>query len=147
MAGGSGTYIFYGTLMDRDVLNIVSGLNLGPARLRPARLPGYRRVRVQDVQYPAVLRFEGYSVEGCVVHGITAAAAARIGLFENDGYDLAVERVLLGNQRSARAALFAASPRMRLSDEDWSFEDWRRQHRSRFLGRVKAWALKLDRKQ
>ena len=75
MAGGRGTYFFYGTLMDRDVLNIVSGLNLAPARLRPARLPGYRRVRVQDVQYPAVLRFEGYSVEGCVVHGIPAAAA------------------------------------------------------------------------
>ena len=61
MAGGRGTYFFYGTLMDRDVLNIVSGLNLAPARLRPARLPGYRRVRVQDVQYPAVLRFEGYT--------------------------------------------------------------------------------------
>ena len=36
MAGGRGTYFFYGTLMDRDVLNIVSGLNLAPARLRPA---------------------------------------------------------------------------------------------------------------
>ena len=94
--------------MDRDVLNIVSGLNLGTVRLRPALLPGYRRVRVQDVHFPSVLPCEGHSVQGCAVHGITAAAAARIALFENDGYDLAVERVLLGNRRSTRAAFFAA---------------------------------------
>ena len=97
MAGGHGTYFFYGTLMDRDVLNIVSGLNLGAARLRPALLLGYRRVRVQDAQYPAVLPSEGHSVQGCAVHGITAAAAARVEFFENDGYDLSVERVFWAN--------------------------------------------------
>jgi hypothetical protein len=136
------SYFLYGTLMDRDVLNIVSGLNLSQVRLRPALLPGYRRVR--DVHYPAVFPSEAHSVEGCVVHGISEPAAARIGLFEIDGYDLVVEQVVLGNRRSLKAALFAASGRMNLSDEDWSFEDWRNQHRRRFRQSVKSWADKLD---
>ena len=145
MAGVRSTYFFYGTLMDMEVLSIVSGLSLTSMRLRPAILPGYRRVRVQDVQYPAVYASEDHSVEGLAVHGIPQPATARLRLFENDGYDLAVEPVVIGDSTNRKAALFAATARMNLTDEDWSFEDWRRQHRRHFLLRVKAWAEKLPR--
>jgi hypothetical protein len=144
MAGEASTYFFNGTLMDRDVLCIVSGLSLAPMRLRPAVLPGYRRVRVQDVQYPAVYVSDGHSVEGCAVHGIPRPAAERLRLFENDGYELAVAPVLIGNNVNRKAALFAASARMNLTDEEWSFEDWRRHHRRQFMTRVKTWAEKLE---
>lgn len=128
-----------------EVLAIVSGLSLAPMRLRSAVLQGYRRVRVRDVQYPAVFVSDGYSVAGCAVHGITEPAAARLRLFENDGYDLAVEPVLIGANINRNAALFAATARMNLTDEEWSFEDWRRHHRRQFMSRVKAWAGKLER--
>lgn len=145
MAGERSTYFFYGTLMDIEVLTIVSGLSLTPMRLRPAVLQGYRRVRVQDVQYPAVYVSDDHSVEGRAVHGIPAPAAERLRLFENDGYDLAVEPVVVGDSTRRKAAVFAASARMNLTDDDWSFEEWRRKHRRQFMLRVNAWAEKLQR--
>lgn len=129
--------------MDMEVLRLVSAMSLTPMRLRPAILPGYRRVRVQDVQYPAVYVCEGHSVEGCAVHGITEPAAERLRRFENDGYDLAVEPVVIGGNINRKAAVFAASARMNLTDEDWSFEDWRRHHRRQFLSRLNKWAAGL----
>ncbi len=107
-------------------------------RLHPAVLAGYQRVRVQDVQYPAMYASDGHSVEGRAVHGIPAPAAERLRLYENDGYDLAVKPVIFGDATGRKAALFTETVRMNLTDEDWPFEDWRRQHRRQYLLPINA---------
>lgn len=139
MAGIGYTFFFYGTLMDPQVLSWVTGVPFDPIRLRPAVLSGFRRVYVADVSYPAIYADPESDVTGCLVRGISAAAANRIDQFENDGYDRQNLRVRTANGGDVPAAVYVAGKRMALTDQDWDFQNWRRRHKRRYLERLKYW--------
>lgn len=57
---------------------------------RPALLPGYRRYRVQNADYPAILPYEppsDSSVLGVVVTGLTEGDVLRLDVFEGTMYE------------------------------------------------------------
>jgi len=55
--------------------------------VRPALLESYRRHRVRDMSYPAILPHENSSVRGSVVTGLTQGDIYRLDIFEGSQYD------------------------------------------------------------
>jgi len=134
------SFFFYGTLMDRAVLNLVSGIDFTAMQLQPATLRDFQRYRVKDVQYPGIVPSEGDHVSGVIVRGITQEAATRLDHFENDGYDRENVTVETKFGRQVNAAAYIASNRMVLEEEPWDFDAWKKRHRNGYVERVRGWA-------
>ena len=124
--------------MDSVVLNRVTRISFDDVQLRPAILKDYKRVQVENANYPAIYQSEGFEVKGVIVHGITPTIMARLDAFEDVGYERHNVSVDLGNGRCVCASAYIASPKMLLVEEPWDFEVWQRYHRSHFLKRLKV---------
>ena len=129
------TFFFYGTLMDRAILNRVTGVYFQPFNLRPGILKNFKRVTVKNCNYPAILESEGNEVEGIVVNGITADAVGRLDEFEDNNYERKNVTVALLNRSIVNATAYVAGSEMLLDDIAWDFDSWYRIHRSEFLKR------------
>lgn len=91
---GDRTAFFYGTLMAPGVLYRVIYGNAKPeawqqklTTVRPALLESYRRHRVKDMSYPAIIPHTDSSVRGFVVTGLTGGDIYRLDVFEGSQYD------------------------------------------------------------
>jgi hypothetical protein len=134
------TFFFFGTLMDRDVLERVLGRPVPEEQLAAARLPGYRRVRAAAATYPVLLPRAGGVVEGVVLRAATRRDVARILHFEQAEYEPRVLPVdLVGDGRRLEARVFMALDSMGLTEEDWDLESWAREHKAAFLARCDEW--------
>ena len=139
------TYFFYGTLMDPAVASRVTGMAVTAARLRTATLEGYRRGRVVDQTYPAITPLVDNRVEGRLFRNAPEEAQRRIAAYEEKTYVLKWEWVRGPGGIKTRALVFVAGPAMKLTDEDWDFEDWCRQHRRPFLMTLDRWTKEFER--
>ena len=110
-------YFFYGTLTDPALLARL----VGPcaARAEPARLDGFRRVRLRGQPYPTVVPAEDCGVDGLVVGRIDAAGAHRLAEYEGPSYSIRLLGVTLQDGRMRRVRVFVA-PVGLASDEPWA---------------------------
>jgi hypothetical protein len=126
-------YFFFGTLMDRDVLELVLDRPVAPAALAPARLPGYRRVRILRDSFPILVEDPSRAVEGYVFTTASAEEDARILYFEDYDYDLAPCRPTLLDGQTVEATFCGAEDGVLGSDELWELERWAVRHKPGFL--------------
>ena len=132
-------YFFFGSLRDADVLGLVLGRRLPPARLRPARLKGFRLLRVRGESYPMLAAASARTVRGALVHGLTGADAKRLAFFEGEEYETAPLMVVLGARRRVRALVFRARSGLAGDGRAWSFAAWRRNAKRAFLPLARLW--------
>jgi hypothetical protein len=133
-------FFFFGTLLDDEVLQIVIGRVVAGDDTRPATLSGYRRVKAEGVTYPIILPYEGYEVSGQLVSGITPEEAKRLIAYEGANYDLVLRNVIAsGRERPALAFVPVATGGLTALDQDWSYEEWQRDHRAGFVARLRQW--------
>ncbi len=132
-------YFFYGTLMDGDVLARVVGQPVPPARIEAAVAEGYRRLYVAGAWYPLLVPAPGGRVEGRLVSGIDARAAARIAHFESDAYELETLPVRTPRRGPVGALIFMARPGVAASPEEWDLASWRRRHKRTYLRLAGVW--------
>ena len=126
-------YFFFGTMRDRDVLDLVVGRRVADADIEPATLPGYRLARVIDESYPALVPHAGGRVEGVRVRRLTAAEVERVVWFEGKEYaSRAVEVAVRGGARAA-ARMHVPTEVLEIADEDWDFAHWRRTEKDLLL--------------
>ncbi|MEX2642814.1 MAG: gamma-glutamylcyclotransferase family protein [Acetobacterales bacterium] len=109
-------YFFYGTLMDPALLARLVGA--AAATVEPARLVGFRRVRLRGQPYPTVVPAEDGSVDGIVVGRIDAAGARRLAEYEGPSYSIRLFGVMLQDGRTRRVRVFVA-PVGLASDGPW----------------------------
>jgi hypothetical protein len=93
---GDHTLFFYGTLLAPPVLHRVIYGTPHPTplthpamtflRIRPALLRGYTRHRVENADYPAIVRDKEGTVRGSVVSGLTEGDVFRLDIFEGSQY-------------------------------------------------------------
>src|SRR3546814_14332510 len=76
-------YFFFGTLMDPDVLRLVLGRPVTRGALAPARLHGYRRMRILRDSFPVLVADPPPPVEGSVFNAAGAPDDARVLFFED----------------------------------------------------------------
>lgn len=123
----------FGTMRDRDVLELVLGRALAPERYRAATIEGYRITLVPDERYPTLVKAPGQHAHGEVVHGLDGTDLDRVLFFESDEYALNPCRVLVEGHTEIEALFcddLALDPR---AVEPWSLEDWQAEHKKGFL--------------
>ena len=125
----------YGTLMDPKIMARVSGMR---CRAGGAVLSGYVRRAVRGEVYPAIAARPGETVDGVVYFDLTPEAFERLDRFEGPMYrrtGLAVTLQGAGNGKAAAEAYVIAPGHLdRLSDRNWSFEEFLKTGKARFQG-------------
>jgi hypothetical protein len=135
-------FFFFGTLLDDEVLQIVVGRTVADHDKRPATLSGYRRVKAEGVTYPIIVPREGGEVSGLHVSGITPGEVKRLIAYEGANYDLVLRNVIAsGRERPALVFVPVASGGLTALDQDWSYGEWRRDHRAGFVARLRQWKV------
>ena len=86
----------YGTLMVRQIMGSVSGMDLLGAT---AVLPGYRRRLLRGEVYPAIRPDAGNRVDGILYTGLSRSAWQRLDRFEGKMYQRKTVVVMAGRQR------------------------------------------------
>lgn len=121
----------YGSLMCPDIMRLVSGVE--PIS-QPARLRGYRRCRVRNEPYPAVIADRTATLDGVLYRDLNTSAWERLDRFEGDLYQRIQVRVGTGQGVEQTAGLYLATPALQalLIPGDWSFEQFLREGKSRF---------------
>lgn len=129
----------YGSLMCRDIMSGVAGLDLVG---EPAWLAGYARHPVVGEDYPGAIAAPGAVVEGVLYRGLGPEALRRLDVFEGDMY----ERVRVGvnpvGGRDVTAWCYIVRDRYRdrLRAGTWDFAAFLRQGKARFLSRYLGFA-------
>lgn len=72
----------YGTLRDRELLEVVSGRDALSLGTRPAELPDHAVLRVRDEDYPMLVPRPGARARGLLVDGLDHDALARLCFYE-----------------------------------------------------------------
>lgn len=122
----------YGTMLDREVLEIVLSRPVHPARRQRAWLEGHCIVRRGEDAYPVLVAAPGERVAGALLHRLNREDRDRIHFFESDEYDLIECTVTVAGRRPVRALRFGAAEHAPHA-ETWSLEWWRTAHKDRFL--------------
>lgn len=137
-------FFFYGTLRDDDLRRIVLGRSAVPSRMVPATLPGYRRIRLVERSYPALIADPRSAADGCLVGGLDEATAARVSYYESDDYDATEVRVETADGVEP-AWVFLPGRAMRMTPAPWDIELWRRRFKPRACAGARAWMGNLER--
>ena len=125
--------------MDSIVLKrVIGGYNKGIQK-RQGILKDFKRVKVKEAHYPAIVDSKGDKVEGLVVYGIANDALLLLDEFEDDEYQRKNVTVLLRDDQNTKATTYVAGPNMSLDDEGWCFSKWQQNHRKEFLENLAIW--------
>lgn len=136
-------FFVYGTLLDEEVRALVLGRDAAAVAAVPARLDGFRRVPVAGHSFPVVIADPRGLVEGALIAGLDAAAAARLSYFEGEAYQAVRRRVERADGVAVEAWLFVAAPRrpfapgLRPRPGVWDLARWQRRHKAGYLRGVR----------
>jgi gamma-glutamylcyclotransferase (GGCT)/AIG2-like uncharacterized protein YtfP len=121
----------YGTLMDSEIMEDVCG---EACRSQRATLLHYVRKRVCGEVYPAIAAQPGGAVAGVVYFDLSSAAMSRLDRFEGDLYQREVAVVICDHGESIDTHTYVISTGCvhKLSDDDWSYEDFMAKHKQLF---------------
>ncbi|KAK9824562.1 hypothetical protein WJX72_011320 [[Myrmecia] bisecta] len=126
------TVFVYGTLLAHEILHIL--LKRVPDN-KPAVLHGYRRYRIKQRVYPALVkRRPGDSVQGLVLFDLTPQEIEILDEYEDEDYfkDAASPVLEDGNSVDADVYLFKDNLRHLLYG-DWDYDQFRREDLARYI--------------
>jgi hypothetical protein len=140
-------FFFYGTLLDRDIREIVLP-HLGESlRLVPGELRGFRRVASRDGPYPVLVPHPNGRVRGRIAEGLDLPGLARAAHFEGDLYRPVVQTVRDRGNRPLPAWVFVPeNPRLQGSRQSWDLGFWQRRHKRRMLLTAERWMAEFGAK-
>ena len=125
--------------MDSIVLKRVIGRYHKGIQKRQGILNDFKRVKVKEAHYPAIVDSKGDKVEGLVVYGIASDALLLLDQFEDDEYQRKDVAVLVRGGQETTATTYVASPNMSLDEEGWCLNTWQQNHRKEFLENLAIW--------
>ena len=131
-------YFFFGTMRDRDVLELVVGRRVADADREPATLPGYRLARAIDESYPALVPHAGGRIEGLLVRRLSAVEVERIMWFEGKEYASRTVEVELRGGARAPALIYVPTEVLEITEEGWDFDLWRRTEKDLLMTLVRG---------
>lgn len=124
----------YGSLMNDEVL---ACLIEGPFRKIEATLHAYKRVKVINATFPALISDDKSRVEGMLIFGVTPDQIKTLDDFEGDYYKrITVEVDTKDKQREqCETYLFRDEYKHFLRDEEWDNRIFREKHLQAFIRR------------
>ena len=92
----------FGTLLDPATRSRVLGRPARSGDMRPAHLPGFKRVFAGGRRYPVLVRCRGARVDGLLLMRLTARDRLRLHVYEGDEYRLRTIGVAVGTDGEGR---------------------------------------------
>ncbi|MGF1611898.1 MAG: gamma-glutamylcyclotransferase family protein [Kiloniellales bacterium] len=146
-------FFFFGTLMDRDVLEAVIARPAPAGPFPRAVLPGYRRVKLRGESHPLILPADlaapqalprGLAVDGVIVEGLLPSDIDRIMFYESIDYEPRPVRVTPIEQSGAGAGpveahVFIGSAEAKHDDEPWDYARWLAEDKPAELQEARLW--------
>lgn len=120
---------FFGTLRDRDLLEIVLGRPVDPTTMLPARAPDFAVFELDDEAYPYMVDASGSSAEGSLVTDLSAEDWARLEYYEEAEYGLSKISVIVGGLPRP-AAFFRSTDKVKPTLQPWSFSNWKKREKA-----------------
>ncbi|ANB11177.1 hypothetical protein AWJ20_3979 [Sugiyamaella lignohabitans] len=106
---------------------VISGkleLDVKSLKVNPAKLENFKRHKVKDVDYPAVIRGDDKDlVLGTVVYNLSEEEIIKLDMFEGEEYERLVLDVLdIAESRQVKAGVYVwVDSQDRLLEEEWDF--------------------------
>jgi nudix-type nucleoside diphosphatase (YffH/AdpP family) len=119
---------FFGTLRDRELLEIVLDRPVAAGELRPARAPGFAARRLHGQAYPHLVAEPGAAAEG-VLFTARADEHARIDYFEEAEYGLTPIRVET-DAGPADACYYRSTEKLSPGEGLWDYAAWQGEARA-----------------
>jgi len=129
----------FGTLMDTELLELVSEQAVDTLQLEPARVVGHARRWVIDDHYPVLVPAQGHDTQGLIIRGLSDAALDRIVFFEGEEFSLKSLDVLLESGEPEQVEYFADNHRKSISESEWTLEEWQRTTKHDTMPRVRVY--------
>jgi len=129
----------FGTLMDADLLELVSQQSIDSLVLEPVRVVDHVRRWVLDDHYPVLVPENGRDTQGLIIRGLNENSMKRIVFFEGEEFTLQVIDVLRVNKQTETVKYFADNHRKVISDTEWSMEEWQRTTKPDTMPRVRRY--------
>lgn len=122
----------YGTLMWPEVFEAVVGRRLPSV---PVVLRGFKRLRVKNACYPAIVRSPDDEVEGVIYRGLSGEEMRRLDAFEGAEYQRIECEV---HDTRVSVYVFVDAFRARLEDAPWKPESIDDESRARFSREIRG---------
>ena len=126
----------YGTLLDAELFEAVTGLAHEAANARSACLAGFRRVHMRGEAYPTLVRAGACRTEGLLVGPLAEAVWERLRIYEGEAYELSPVTVETGAGPVEAVAFLANASRA--SARPWRLEAWQRRAKAAALAGLGA---------
>jgi Gamma-glutamyl cyclotransferase, AIG2-like len=114
---------FFGSLMDADLLALVTGRAATDFSTALAVLHGFERRRAIGESFPIIVPHPGGRVDGVLVQDLTDADLARVQFFEGSDYALHPFTVDCAGER-VEVQVFLPTARLEAEEATWDFEAW-----------------------
>ncbi|HET7409609.1 MAG TPA: gamma-glutamylcyclotransferase family protein, partial [Paracoccaceae bacterium] len=119
---------FFGTLRDRELLEVVLDRAVAPDEMRPARAPDHAGRRLAGQAYPHLVEEPGAAAEG-VVFRASDDELDRLAWFEEAEYGLAPIRAETADG-PVQAHYFRATAKLQPGEGLWDIALWHREERA-----------------
>ena len=106
----------YGSLLFPDLVTALTGNHFHSF---PAILEGYRRCRVKDCDYPAIIETPGAKVNGLLIENIDDKSMQLLSFFEGDEYAKQQVKVSLPDKKLQAIAFIWKADFALLEETDW----------------------------
>ncbi len=126
----------FGTLMDADLLTLVSGQSSAELSLESAQLAGFAQRQVEGDDFPVLVADTNAQTDGTVISGLTSLALQRILFFEGEEYALSPITVTLSQGREQSCVYFKDTAIYQVKDTVWDFQQWVLHEKADFLRRT-----------
>lgn len=133
-------FFFYGTLIDPDVRRMILGDIEPSSSMENAHLTGWRRVGVRGRSYPALVHRAGHVTHGVLARDLPASALDALVAYEGPEYEVREESVRCG-ATAMNAYVFVAGPECVTTPVAWSYDQWQRRCKRRFIAELRQGRL------
>jgi Gamma-glutamyl cyclotransferase, AIG2-like len=123
------TYFFYGSLMDRELLEAVIDRDSQHLSFTPGALGGFVAEIAHGYSFPTLVPRVPGSVNGLIAHGLQDADVSRIAYFEDTEY-APVAQGIETDRGTITASVFMSTQSLRSSGVPWDFSHWRVHHKA-----------------
>lgn len=104
----------------------------GQFTYRPAVLDNHIRLELRDLDYPGLIKRDGFEVQGVLVHGLTQQHVSRLDCFEGQEYiRMPVNVQEIANRQIHACEVYIYLNQSQLLETVWDFESFKteRSHR------------------
>ena len=120
----------YGSLQLPEIVKKLTGKSFKTAR---AVLPGYKLCRVENCDYPAIIKKENTETKGLIIEDVDDESLNIISFYEGDEYKIQKVTVWINEKPVSAIAFVWAKKIDLLNDREWDLQRFKQESLTNYL--------------